>query len=88
MESLDRLLERVAPDEPHRVVRAAIVVGTQTVDRHDAGVFEPTGDLGFQEKSLSAGRVVGVESRICLSSHLAMQLGVKGDEDGTSPPLA
>ena len=83
VESLDRLLEAVAPDEPHRVVRPAAVVGPQAVDRDDAGMLEPAGDLG-----LDAGtgvRLAGSSawrSRICLSADLAVELGVEGDEDG------
>ena len=43
----DRLLEAVAPDEPHGVIRTAVAVGAQAVDRDDPGVLEPAGDLGL-----------------------------------------
>ena len=36
VEALDRLLEAVAADEPHGVVRPAVAVGAQAVDRDDA----------------------------------------------------
>ncbi len=60
VELLDRLLQAVALDEPHGVVRPAAAVGAQAVDRHDPGVLEPAGDLGLEHESLAAHRVVGV----------------------------
>ncbi len=41
-------LSDVAADEPHRVVGAAVGVGAQAVDRHDAGMLQPAGDLGLE----------------------------------------
>ena len=55
---LDGRLEVVAADEPHGVEGAAVVVGAQAVDRHDAGVLEPAGDLGLDDE---AGALVLVE---------------------------
>ncbi len=80
VEALDRLLEAVALDEPHRVVGTAVAVGTQAVDRHDAGVFQAAGDLGLDQEPLAAGRVVGVVVEDLLERHLAVQLGVQGHE--------
>ena len=37
VEAVDGLLERVAADEPHGVIGAAVAVGAQAVDRHDPG---------------------------------------------------
>ena len=85
VEPLDRLLEAVALDEPHRVVRAAVAVRAQPVDRHDPGVFEPAGDLGLDQEPLAAGRVVGVVVEDLLERHLAIQLGVEGHEHGPQP---
>ena len=51
VEPFDRLLEAIALDEPHRVVRPAAAVGAQAVDRDDARVFEPPGDLGLQRRT-------------------------------------
>ena len=82
MELLDGLLERIAPDEPHGVVRPAVAVGTQPVDRHDARVLEPAGDLRLEQEPLPAGRVVGVVVEDLLEGHLAVQLAVERDEDG------
>ena len=82
VEVRDGLLEAVAPDEPHRVVRAAVGVGAQAVDRDDARVLQPAGDLGLEQEPLAAGRVVGVVVEDLLERHLAVQLGVERHEDG------
>ncbi len=82
VELLDRLLEAVAADEPHRVVRPAAVVGAQTIDRDDAGMFQAAGDLGLDQEPLSAGRVVGVVVEDLLEGNLAIQLAVERDEHG------
>ena len=82
VEAVDGLLEAVAADEPHGVVRAAVAVGAQAVDRHDARVLQPAGDLRLQQEPLAAGRVVGVRVEDLLEGHLAVQLGVQGHEDG------
>ena len=82
MEALDGLLEAVAADEPHGVVGPAVGVGAQAVDRDDARVLQPAGDLGLEQEPLAADRVVGVVVEDLLERHLAVQLGVEGDEDG------
>ena len=63
VEALDGLLEAVALDEPHGVIGAAVGVGAQAVDRHDARVLQSAGDLGLGDEPLAADRVVGVLSR-------------------------
>ncbi len=83
MEGGDRRLQRVAPDEPHGIVGPAIAVGPQAVDRHDARVLEPAGDLGFEQEPLAAGRVVGMMVEDLLERDLAVQLGVEGHENRT-----
>ena len=82
VEAVDGLLEVVAADEPHGVEGPAVAVGPQPVDRDDARVLQPAGDLGLQQEPLAAGRVVGVRVEDLLEGHLAVQLGVQGDEDG------
>ena len=81
MEAVDGLLEAVAPDEPHGVVRAAVAVGAQAVDRDDPGVLQPAGDLGLEQEPLPAGGVVGVLVEDLLERHLAVQLRVERHED-------
>ena len=63
MEAVDGRLEAIAADEPHGVIGAAVAVGAQAVDRDDAGVLQPAGDLGLEHEPLAAGGVVGVVSR-------------------------
>ena len=82
VEPLDRLLEAVALDEPHRVVRPAAGVGAQAVDRDDAGVLQPAGDLGLDQEPLAADRVVGVMVEDLLERHLAVQLAIQRHEHG------
>ncbi len=82
MESIDGLLKRVATDEPHSVERPAVRVRAQAVDRDDSRVLQPAGDLGLEHEAGAAGWVVGVLLEDLLERHLAVQLGVQGDEDG------
>ena len=83
MEAFDGILEAVALDESHRVKRPATVVGTQAVDRNDARMLEPAGDLGLDQEALSARRVVSVVVEDLLERDLAVELGVHGNEHGT-----
>ena len=87
VELLDRLLETIAFDEPHRVIGPAIVVAAQAVDRHNARVLEPPGDLGLDQEPLAATRVVGMVAQKLFQRHLAVQLGVQRHEDGPQPTL-
>ena len=57
---LDGLLEGLALDEPHGVIRAAVGVAAQAVDRDDARVLQPAGDLGLAHEPRPVFRVVGV----------------------------
>ena len=82
MEPRDGLLEVVPLDEPHGVERPAVGVGAQAVDRDDAGVLQPPGDLGLLQEAGPAVRVVGVSVADLLEGHLAVQLLVVGDVDG------
>ena len=82
VEALDRLLEAVAPDEPHGVVGAAVVVAAQAVDRDDPRMLQAAGDLGLEQESLPAVRVVGVIVEDLLERHLTIQLGVESDVNG------
>ena len=82
---LDGLLERIAANEPHGVIGPAVAVGTQPVHRHDAGMLEPPGDLGLEQKTLPADGVVRVVVEDLLERHLAVQLAVECDEDRPQP---
>ena len=78
MEAVDGLLEAVAADEPHGVVGAAVGVGAQAIDRDDAGVLQPAGDLGLEQEARAAGRVVGVVVEDLLEGHLAVAARRRG----------
>jgi len=78
---LDGRLEVVAADEPHRVKRAAVVIGPQAVDRHDAGVLEPAGDLGLDDEPSALVLVCSMIELDTLEGDDPMQLLVAGDVD-------
>ena len=56
VEGGDRLLEAVALDEPHGVVGPAVGVAAQAVDRDDARVLQPAGDLRLAQEAGAASR--------------------------------
>src|SRR5262245_10268479 len=78
--AMNGVLEVVSLDEPHSIVRPAVRVAAQAVDRHDAGMFEPPGDLRFQEESTTAAGIRGVALLDLLQRHLSIQLRVEGNE--------
>jgi hypothetical protein len=82
VEGDDGVLEGIAADEPHGVKRAATGIGAEPIDGHNAGVFEPAGDLGLDQEPLAAVGVVGVVVEDLLQRHLAVQLGIQRHEDG------
>jgi hypothetical protein len=45
VKALDGLLETVAADETHGIEGSAVGVVAQTIDRHNAGVFQAAGDF-------------------------------------------
>ena len=85
VEMLDGLLEGVALDEPHGVIGAPAAVGAQAIDRHDARVLQPAGDLGLGDEPLAADGIVGVLLEDLLQRHLAVQLGIQGHEHLAQP---
>ncbi len=85
MEPLDRLLEAVPLDEPHRVERPAVGRVTQPVHRHDPRVLQPAGHLGLELEPGSVPRVVGEAVLDLLERHVAVQLGIQGHEDLAQP---
>lgn len=42
-------LQTVATNEPHGVIRPSVSVSAQTIDWHDAGVLQTTGNFRFDE---------------------------------------
>ena len=86
MKRRDGFLEAVSPDQPHRVERPAAVVVAEAVDRDDAGVLEAAGDLGFDQESPAACRIVGMAIEDLLEGDLPSQFGVERDVDGPQAP--
>ena len=82
VEAVNGLLERIALDEAHRVVRTPAGIRAQAVDGDDARVLQPAGDLGLGDEPLAADGVVGVLFEDLLECHLAVQLAVERHEDG------
>ena len=85
MEPLDGGLERLPLDEPHRVVRPAVGIAAQPVDRHDPRMLEPARDLGLEHEPRLAVRVVRVVGLELLEGDLAVELAVERDEDLAQP---
>ncbi len=86
MELIDGLFQAVATDEPHGVKRAAVGIGAQSVNWHDAGMFKPAGDLGLEQEPLAAGGVVGMVVENLFECHLAVKFGVESDEHRPQAP--
>src|SRR5262249_42017540 len=81
------MLEAVALDEPHGVIRATIVVVPQAVDRYDPRVLQPAGDLRLDQEPNATFGVVGMLVADLLQRPLAAQFLVAGDEDASQSPL-
>ncbi len=73
----DRLLECLAFDQAHRVVRPPVGILTEPVDRHDSRVLEPPGDPGFQQEARLAGRIERMVRLELLERDLPIQLGIE-----------
>ena len=86
MEAGDGLLQALAPDEPHRVKRLTVVILAEAVNRDDARVLQPAGDLGLDQKAETALGVGGVLSPDHLERDLSSQLLVEGHIDLAQPP--
>ena len=84
---VDGLLERIAADEPHRIIRPSVAVCPQAVYRYDAGMLQTAGDLRLDDKSLPAGRVVGMTLEDLLECHLAIELVIECHEDSPQTAL-
>ena len=80
MKAVDGLLQAVAADKAHGVKRPAIGVSSQSVDRDDAGMLQPAGDLGLQQEPGAARGVVGVVVEDLLERHFPVQLAVERHE--------
>ena len=72
------LMEGVAADLAHREVGPTIGQPSDLMDRHDAGVFELGGGLGFSEEALNRGVVIGQLRAQHLEGHQPVQALVVG----------
>ncbi len=73
-------------DEPHGIARTAISIESQTVDRHDSGVFQVSRDLGFGDEPLAAHGIAGVLRLDDLESHSSLQFTILGEENLSQTP--
>ena len=85
MEGRDGFLQGVAADEPHGVVRSAVAALAEPVDGDDAGMLEAAGDLGLDQETGAADRVVGVVFKDLLEGDLAVEFLVQSDEHLAQP---
>src|SRR5581483_815580 len=83
---LDGLGERLTLNEPHGVKRPAIGVSTESIDRHNAGMLEAASDLGFDQKSFAARRLVRSFGTNLLERYLTMQFQVLSHEELSETP--
>ena len=86
MEFADPLFESLAPDQPHRVERAAVSVFTQRVHRHDTRMLEPAGYFRLQQETGLALRILRLRFLDELECNLAVEAAVAGHENLTEPP--
>ena len=85
----DRLAERPAVDEFHRVERMVVLLAAgELIDRHDVGVLELAGDLRLLEEASPVLVVAGLIREDLLERDHAVEVAVAGDPDLPRPPSA
>src|SRR5262245_3612925 len=78
----DRILEAIlALDEPHRVERPSIAVMTETINRHDARMFETCGAIGIHVEPRTAIVIVSVMPLNALECHRPLRFLIARDVD-------
>ena len=87
VEPRDGIAERLAPDQPHDVIRAAFAVMPEAVHGDDPRVFQPPGDLGLPFEAGSAHGVVGEALLDLLECDFTPQFRVVGHVDIAQPTL-
>ena len=83
----DCLVEAVAFDETHHVIRISILVGSQTIDRYDAWMFEFSGDFRFAPKTFLMLTIFGVRFPNLFKCDFSIQFPVLCNEDFANPAL-
>src|SRR5262245_56096720 len=81
MELLDRRFQRLAVNEAHDVARLAIRALDHTVNRHDAGMFELGGNLGFQLEAPACIRLCRTLRLDALEGDVAVELLIAAQKD-------
>jgi hypothetical protein len=81
MKVIDGLLEAFATDEPHRVVGSAVRRASQTIDGHDAGVLEASGNLRLSNEPVSTGGIVGVAALNLFESDFSAKFEIPRHKD-------
>jgi len=85
----DRLGERLAADEFHRVERLVVLAASgEFVDRHDVRVLQLARDLRLLEELPPRLRVLRLLRLQFLEGHFAVQVLIAGDPDLAKPALA
>jgi len=86
VELADRLLQGLAPHEPHGVERAAVAGLSQGINRHNAGVLQSTSDFGLEQETGLALGVAGLRLLDQLEGDLAVQPAVASHEHLAQAP--
>ena len=89
---LNRLGERPAGDEPHRVARVLPVAGfvgfaEDVIEGNDARVFELPGDAGLLQEAGSQPRVTDAVGPQLLEHHVAAEEASRASQTCPSPPV-
>src|SRR4051794_1105512 len=87
MKPCDGILQAVATNEAHGVIRSAVGVGAKAVYRHDARMLEAPRNFGLQHEASSAVWFVGVFVLNFLEGDFAIQFRIEGDVDFTQAPF-
>ena len=78
---INRLFQTIAADKSHGIVGAAIDILAQAIDRDDARMFQPAGDLGLQHETGAAFGIVGMLGLDLLQRHFPLEFLVAGHGD-------
>src|SRR6185369_13605014 len=79
VETLDGILQAIATYEAHDVKGAAVAEVAQSIHRHNARMFQVTGDFGLPKESASRIGIIGVLSLKLLECDFAAQFFVEGN---------
>jgi hypothetical protein len=72
----DRLAQTFSLNHPHGVIRSAIGVAAQPVDRNNSGVFQVRGDFSLAQESIAAVVIVDETALNLLERDKAVELCV------------